>query len=40
MKIFLKGLINKNYFEEYSDKKLTNATKDDLVNFLNETYFE
>lgn len=36
----LKGLINKNYFEEYSDKKLTNATKDDLVNFLNETYFE
>lgn len=36
----LKGLINKNYFEEYSDKKLTNAAKDDLVNFLNETYFE
>lgn len=36
----LKELINKNYFEEYTDKKLSNALKEDMINFLNETYFE
>ena len=36
----LKGLINKHFFEEYTNKKLEKASKDDLINFLDETYFE
>ena len=36
----LEILINKHFFEEYTNKKLEKASKDDLINFLDETYFE